>query len=91
MSFCSQRGEGVKKGQKIAVVLIVWPLSILYNVFKLNYGDKKRKTCVLFRWTTPYLLTANVIYMQLNGPQQKMGYCQDLAHLFCNNVYTLLQ
>ena len=24
-SFCSQRGEGVKKGQKIAVILNVWP------------------------------------------------------------------
>ena len=27
-SFCSQRGEGVKKGQKIAVILNVWPLGI---------------------------------------------------------------
>ena len=28
-SFCSQRGEGVKKGQKIAVILNVWPLKYL--------------------------------------------------------------
>ena len=47
-SFRSQRGEGVKKAQKIAVVLNVWPLSILYNVFKLNYGDKKEQNlCTL--------------------------------------------
>ena len=27
-SFCSQRGGGVKKGQRIAVTLNVWPLQI---------------------------------------------------------------
>ena len=27
-SFFSQRGEGVKKGQKVAVILNVWPLKV---------------------------------------------------------------
>ena len=32
-SFCSQRGEGVKKGQKFAVILNVWPLWVFYYSF----------------------------------------------------------
>ena len=39
-SFCSQRGEGVKKGQKIAVILNVWPLNGPY--IRITSQDKLR-------------------------------------------------
>ena len=57
-SFCVQRGEGVKKGRKIAVILKVCPLKPINSLLNSHYLPNKKRESMQIANAQPNLYSA---------------------------------
>ena len=69
-SFCRQRGEGVKKGQRIAVILYVWPLRIIVitNYLEAQVVYFRRKSMFYTVRTSSLRLAYGKVHLERQPP-----------------------